>query len=153
MQAPEPSSHQLLVIVADAVDQQALDTELARRVPEGTSVRVIATPQLSFLDWLANDEDRQRKRADDTATRTAGALGQAEVTETGVGDADPMRAAEDAANLGGVDEVLIVFGESAHPAHEHPLEGRDGLVRDLELRLAVPVRTVELPGARKKGRR
>lgn len=131
----------LLVVLADEIDEDALDAELAERVPPGVAVRLIASPELPWLSWLTNQEDDARNRAEQLALHAAAHLGQAQVVEAGVGDASPRRLAEDAASLGRADEVLIVFGDSQHHTPD-----RDEVMRDVELRLGVPVRAVHLPG-------
>lgn len=136
----EPAQH-LLVILADEIDERSLEAELAARVPEGVAVRIVASPELPWHSWLTNQEDDARRRAEQLARHAAGQLDHAEVVEAGVGDASPRRVAEDAASLGPVDEVLLVFGDS-----EHPTRDRDTVIRDVEERLAVPVRAVHLPG-------
>lgn len=133
------SSH-VLVILADEVDRESVDIELASRVPDGAAVRVIASPEVSWLQWLTNDEDDARQRAEELASRVAGALDHTEVVEQGIGDTDPVRVAEDAASLGPADAVLVVFSDAASDQ-----ERRERVMRAIGERLGVPVQAISLP--------
>ena len=134
------SAEHLLVILADDVDRDAIDRELALRVPAGAVVRVIASPEVSWLQWLTNDEDAARERADELAARAAETLGHTAVVEQGIGDVDPVRVAEDAAALGPADVVLVVFSDTHSDAAR-----REEVMQSIVERLGVPVHEFSLP--------
>jgi hypothetical protein len=97
------------VLTTVPVADDRLRAELGRRVDaEGVQVRVVSpASDVSRLEWLANDEDAARERADLKAQETARAS-DVEVVDAGVGDADPVQAIEDALREWPADEVLVV---------------------------------------------
>lgn len=68
---------------------------------------VVPTVRQSRLQWLANDDDHARERADEAAEAIAGAL-PSERTESSHGDPDPLLAAKDALREFRADEVVVV---------------------------------------------
>lgn len=132
----------LLVLVAEAVDSERLSRALETEVPEGVKVRVVASPDLSFLQWLTNDEDKARVDATELARRAAGAIsGQADVLERGMGDHETQLAAADVLHTADVDEVLLVVAGSG----DRPSPEQEALAKELESQFGVPVKTLALP--------
>jgi hypothetical protein len=68
---------------------------------------VVPTVRQSRLQWLTNDDDDARERADDAAASIAEAL-PSRKTESSAGDPDPLLAAEDALREFPADEVVVV---------------------------------------------
>jgi hypothetical protein len=123
-----------LLVVATAPDPEDELRERVRARADGDAeVRVVApASDLSFLQWLASDEDRARAEADGRAHRAARALGGA--AEAGVGDVEPVIALEDALRAFPADELIVVT---------RPEDNASWLERDLldriENRLGLPV--------------
>jgi hypothetical protein len=75
---------------------------------EGTETLVVRPmSDVSFLQWLATEEDRAREEAARRAQRVAQAV-PADVVEVAVGDPDPLVAVEDALRRFSADELVIV---------------------------------------------
>lgn len=68
---------------------------------------VAPASDLSFLQWLMNDEDRARAEAERRA-RTAAAAAPAPVVAAAPGDVDPLIAIEDALRSFPADEIVLV---------------------------------------------
>ena len=77
---------------------------------------------LSFMEWLANEEDRAREEAVRRAEQVAEAV-PARVVEARVGDPDPLIAVEDALREFPADELIVV----TRPAEEATWLERDAL--------------------------
>jgi len=98
----------LLVVVTTDVSDGTLSEFVRRAVGEDAEVRVVAPASgISRLDWLTNAEDDARADAGALADKTAEAAPAADV-QAEVGDADPVRAIEDALREFPADEVLVV---------------------------------------------
>jgi hypothetical protein len=79
---------------------------------EQARVRVVApVSKISPLEWLTNDEDDARAKAEETAARVAKALPPEAEAETEVGDSDPVQAIEYALRTFPADEIVIAVGD------------------------------------------
>jgi hypothetical protein len=104
------STRRLLVVPTVPVDDALLEREV-RRHGRGEEVEIrIVTPaaHLSPLEWLASDEDRARKEAEEVARDASEAVEGAGRVEAEVGDTDPLQAIEDALRTFRADELLVV---------------------------------------------
>src|SRR5215210_3862932 len=91
-------SRKLLVVATAPVDEKTIRAEVSRRSgDEDAEVRVVApAADLSPLQWLANEEDDARGRAEERAGETAAAAdAEAARVEASVGDPDPVQAIVD----------------------------------------------------------
>jgi hypothetical protein len=68
---------------------------------------VVPTVRQSRLQWLTNDDDDVRERANSAASSIADAL-PSQGTEASAGDPDPLLAVEDALRDFAADEVIVV---------------------------------------------
>ncbi|MGZ4393506.1 MAG: hypothetical protein ACXVRK_15530 [Gaiellaceae bacterium] len=132
---PRTRARNVLVVVSGQPDPAFLRAQLQAWAKPDMRVRVVASPSLSPLAWLTNDEDAARDEAQVLANRAAEAIApKAELAPT-VGDADTGQAIEDALRSFPADEVLVV------------LAGEDGeaqqLMREVD-RLDLPVKTLEI---------
>lgn len=77
---------------------------------EAAEVRVVApAADLSRLQWLANEEDDARARAETRAGETAAAAApEADAVEATPGDPDPVQAVEDMLRDFPADELIVV---------------------------------------------
>jgi hypothetical protein len=80
-----------LVVATDAIDERIVRDELlADEIASGATVHVVApASDVSPLEWLTNDEDEARAKAERTAERVAHAVGGAAHVEAEVGDRNP----------------------------------------------------------------
>jgi|SRR5215210_5436015 len=104
-------SRKLLVVATAPVDEKTIRAEVSRRSgDEDAEVRVVApAADLSPLQWLANEEDDARGRAEERAGETAAAAdAEAARVEASVGDPDPVQAIEDMLRDFPADEVIVV---------------------------------------------
>ncbi len=128
-----PRRVRVLVVVTADPDERALEAlpDLA-----GKEVRVLAPlAGLSKLDWLANDDRREREAAERRAERVADGL--AGDADPGIGADDVVLAVEDELRVFDADEILLV---SARGDQESWLESKAHVER---LRsLGPPVRHV-----------
>jgi len=118
------SKHQILVVANETVEGSAL-VEAVRdmALSHDAEVLVVAPALNSRLRHWMSDSDRARHAAELRLEGCLGRLQAAGVRATGhVGDADPMRAIEDAMHLFPADEVVI---------GTHPEERSNWLARDL----------------------
>lgn len=130
------SSRNLLVVVSGQPDPEILRAQLQEWIKPDMQVRVVASPSLSALAWLTNDEDTARGEANELANEAAEAISPEAELRTEVGDADTGQAIEDALQSFPADEVLIVLaGEDDSVGQELMLEVRQ---------LGLPVQTLEL---------
>jgi hypothetical protein len=101
-------TRRVLVVATSNVDPDDASSAVAKRVDEGTEIRVIAPASgLSRLDWLANAEDDERAQAAKRAERVAEAI-PSDSVEAEVGDPDPLQAIDDAVRTFDPDEVVLV---------------------------------------------
>ena len=107
----------LLVVTTVAVDESLLREQVrAKSGGEEAEIRIVApTAELSPLQWLANDEDEERARAQRVAHEAASAVAGEASVEAQVGDSDPVKAIEDALREFPAEEVIVVTraGEEA----------------------------------------
>jgi hypothetical protein len=100
-------------------------------------VRVVASPSVSSLEWLTNDEDASRGEAQALADLAADAIVQGAEGEPGVGESDIALAVEDALRTFPADEVLVVLaGADEETGHDlmRKLTGLGLALRTLEVR-------------------
>ena len=125
----------MLVVVSGQPDPAFLRAQLQAWAKPDMRVRVVASPSLSPIAWLTNDEDAARDEAQVLANRAAEAIAPKADSTPRVGDADTGQAIEDALRSFPADEVLVV------------LAGEDGagqeLVREVD-RLGLPVQVLEI---------
>jgi hypothetical protein len=104
-------SRKLLVVATAPVDEDTIRDEVRRHSgEEEAEVRVVApAAELSPLQWLANEEDEARARAESRAEETAAAADpEAARVEASVGDSDPVQAIEDMLRDFPADELIVV---------------------------------------------
>jgi hypothetical protein len=126
----------LLVVVTAPHPEDELLEHLPAHADDDVEVLVVAPPSdLSFLQWLADDEDEARALAERRARKAAEAesLG-ARVVGLRVGDPDPLTAIEDALRTFPADEVVLV----TRPEDSATWLERDATSATLD-RLGVPV--------------
>jgi hypothetical protein len=107
-------SRRLLVVATAPVDEETIREEVRRHSgDEEAEVRVVApAADLSPLQWLANEEDDARARAEERAEETAAAAdAEAARVEASVGDPDPVQAIEDVLRDFPADELIVVTRE------------------------------------------
>ena len=98
----------LLVVVTTEVADATISEFVRRSAGEDAEVRVVAPASgISRLDWLTNAEDDARADAASLADKTAEAAPTTDV-QAQVGDADPVKAIEDALRQFPADEVLLI---------------------------------------------
>jgi hypothetical protein len=130
-----------LVVTTVPADERQLRGAIA----DADEIRVVApAADVSFLEWLTNDEDDARREADEAARRVARAAeGDAtvEVDQTSQ-DTDAAQAIEDALRDFAADEIVVVTrpGEDATWLE-------DETVRAALDAHGIPVRQVELSPA------
>lgn len=137
-----------VLVVTTVVADEADLARSFRDLPGGeeTVVRVVApATKLSWLEWLANDEDRARSEARDAAERAASAIeGDAQVSiDRAAQDSDAAQAVADALREFPADEIVVL----TRPDEDASWLEEDAL-REAFDRFAVPVRHVELPDQR-----
>ena len=127
----------LLVVITTEVDDGVLRDLVRRRAGDDAEMLVVApASKISRLDWLTNAEEDARTEAASLAAATAEAA-PGENVQGRVGDADPVRAIEDALRTFAADEILVV----AHPEDEAGwLEEGSGVAA--EARFSVPITRV-----------
>jgi hypothetical protein len=104
-------SRKLLVVATAPVDEETVREEVRRHSgEEEAEVRVVApAAELSPLQWLANEEDEARARAEARAEDAAAAADpEAARVEASVGDPDPVQAIEDMLRDFPADELIVV---------------------------------------------
>jgi hypothetical protein len=118
-------SRSVLVVVTEPVDPDVLSRELESEIGPDDETYIVASPRLSPLEWLTNDEDPAREEASELAEYGAGAVG--EPSDTDAGDPDPLQATEDALRVFPADEIIVARPEGgdvdmdAFEAFELPL--------------------------------
>src|SRR6476619_7423378 len=101
-------ARRLLVVITTEVADGVLRDLVRRRAGDDAEMLVIApASEISRLDWLTNAEDDARREAASLAATTAEAA-PSENVQGRVGDADPVRAIEDALRTFAADEILVV---------------------------------------------
>jgi hypothetical protein len=107
-------SRRLLVVATAPVDEETIREEVRRHSgDEEAEVRVVApAADLSPLQWLANEEDDARARAEERAEETAAAAdAEAARVEASVGDPDPVQAIDDMLRDFPADELIVITRE------------------------------------------
>jgi hypothetical protein len=139
--AVSTASLKLLVVISGRPDRAALRAQLGERVTAEMEVRLVASPSVSPLEWLTDDEDAARDEAQELASMAIELLpGQPEL-EPELVASNTAQAVEDALGTFAADQVLIVLaGEEAGPSLE--------LTRQLAER-GLPVTTIQIPSTPK----
>jgi hypothetical protein len=133
----ETAPLKLLVVISGRPDRAALRAQLREWVTTGMELRLIASPSVSPLEWLTNDEDDARGEAEELASLAVSLMPWQPELEPEVGSSNTLQAIEDALGTFAADQVLIVLaGEEAGPGLE--------LTRQLTER-GLPVRTLQIP--------
>ena len=92
-------------------------SELREALSEADEIRVVApAADVSFLEWLTNDEDEARREAEEAAERVAAAADDARVeVDRASHDTDAAQAIPDALRDFPADEIVVVTrpGEDA----------------------------------------
>jgi ABC-type sugar transport system substrate-binding protein len=87
------------------------EASLREALPDADEIRVVApAADVSFLQWLTNDEDEARRRADEAAQRVASAAGddtKVEIDRTSE-STDAAQAIRDALRDFPADEIVVV---------------------------------------------
>jgi GABA permease len=119
---PEP--HRLLVIANETIEGQALHDAVRQRASaRRTEVLVVAPALNSRLRHWMSDEDAARRAAEDRLIGCLQRLERGGVHAQGwVGDADPLRA---------IDDALIVFSARELIVATHPEERSNWLAHNL----------------------
>ena len=129
----------LLVIANETVEGEALFETINRCADgRGAAVLVVAPALNSRLRHYMSDEDGARAQAEERLASCLDRLDEAGLFVRGwVGDADPMRAIDDALRRYGADEVII----STHPEARSNWLAR-GLVERARARFDLPIQHV-----------
>jgi hypothetical protein len=125
-------SRKLLVVATAPVDEETIRDEVRRHSgEEEADVRVVApAAELSPLQWLANEEDEARARAERRAEETAAAAdAEAARVEASVGDTDPVQAIEDMLRDFPADELIVVTRRDDDATFLEKDAGEDALQR------------------------
>jgi hypothetical protein len=101
-------SQRVLVAVTDPVAPSALKRAVRDHVDPEADVRLVSFPSLSFLEWVASDEDDARTEAEEFAAEGGRALHGPGPVELELGDSDPVQAVEDALQTFPADEILLI---------------------------------------------
>jgi hypothetical protein len=135
--AVSTASLKLLVVISGRPDRAALRVQLREWVTTDMELRLIASPSVSPLEWLTNDEDAARGEAQELASLAIDLMPWQSELEPEVGASSTLQAIEDALRTFAADQVLIVLaGQEAGPSLE--------LIRQLTER-GLPVRTLQVP--------
>jgi hypothetical protein len=126
----------LVVITAEVADGVLRDLVRSRAGDDAEMLVVAPASEISRLDWLTNAEDDARTEAASLADKTAEATPTEDV-EARVGDADPLKAIEDALRTFDADEILVV----AHRDDE-AVWLEEGIGATAQARFSLPVARV-----------
>jgi hypothetical protein len=89
----------------------AEESSLREAIADADEIRVVApAADVSFLEWLTNDEDEARREADEAARRVASAAGddtRVEIDRTSE-STDAAQAIRDALRDFAADEIVVV---------------------------------------------
>ncbi|HZQ64360.1 MAG TPA: hypothetical protein VFA66_03945 [Gaiellaceae bacterium] len=131
-----PPLLKLLVVISGRPDRKELCAQLHEWVTTGMELRLVASPSVSALEWLTNDEDASRNEAEELASLAINLMPWQVELESEVGSSNTLEAIEDALRTFRADQVLIVLaGEASGPTLE--------LTRLLTER-GLPVRTLRI---------
>ena len=112
MQPTSPATTPRNVLIVVTTDVEPDESSIPKL--DGANVRVVAPlAQLSRLQWLANDEDRERVAAAQRADRVANQVTAAADTVASDTD-DVILAIKDALQEFAADEILIVTSPDGH---------------------------------------
>jgi hypothetical protein len=135
----------VLLVTTVVGDEERLREDLRGVLDdEDASVRVLApAADVSWLDWLTNDEDEARgqaRHAAEGAVRAAGEEASAVEIDRAPPDTDAAQAVADALRDFDADEIVVVTrpGQEASWLEEEALEAALKTV-------GLPVRHIELP--------
>ena len=121
------------------------ESELREALPDAEEIRVVApATDVSFLDWLTNDEDEARGQAREAADRVAAAASDdanVEIDRTGE-NTDVAESIRDALRNFPADEIVVV----TRPGEKATWLEDDTLRAALET-YGIPVRHLELTAA------
>jgi hypothetical protein len=127
------SARKVLVVMTEPVDPDVLSSRLRAQLRADDETSIVASTELSPLEWLANDEDEAREQAGEAAEQGADAVPQP--ARAAVGDSDPVQAAEDGLRVFPADLLVV-----ARPP------GSDLDASAFE-RFALPLLVVDVPAA------
>lgn len=130
----------LLVIANETIAGRELHAHIRELVEQGGRVIIVAPALSSRLQYILSDIDAPRERARERLDASIALLRESGVDAEGeVGDANPVRAFEDAVAVFEPDGVLV----STHPAgRSHWLER--GEVEKIRAKTDLPVEHVEV---------
>jgi hypothetical protein len=124
----------VLVLATEKVSAAEIAPAVRARAGSDAEIHVVApASKVSFLQWLANDEDAARSDAAERAEQIADAVPTDDV-HSEVGDTDPIQAVSDALRTFPADELMIVTA----PDEDSALLEQD-LERLAQERFSLPV--------------
>jgi hypothetical protein len=140
----------ILVVANETVAGQALREEVVRRAGNGARVLVVCPALNSRLRHWLSDDDGARAEAEQRLDSSLLALAEEGIAADGqIGDADPLRALDDALRAFGADEVVL----STHPPGRSNWLERDVVERARALhRLPITHVVVDLEEERRRPR-
>lgn len=104
------TAHRVVLVATSPIPRDVIHEHLGDDVED--VVVVVPAVRQSRLQWLANDDDRALEIAERTAKRVSAAVDDADVTESGIGESDPVLAIHDAIRQHEADEILVVTRSS-----------------------------------------
>jgi hypothetical protein len=126
----------ILVVVSEAVDDEALRSALGGDDLEGAEVMVVAPALNSRRRFLLDDPDAAIGRAEEVQTETVERLDDAGVDAVGAtGESDPLLAIQDALATFEADEIVLF----THSGGQRNFQ-EEGLVDEATERFTPPVR-------------
>ena len=141
---PADAARRLLAIVDAYCSEEELCDEIEARLDGPVAVHVVVPVRLSHLHFLANDDARERRFADESVRVVVGLLRRRGISATGgVGSDKPLESMADALAAFPASEVLL-----ATPAEEPYWLERDLLAKAQGL-TKVPVTSVVVPTSRR----
>jgi hypothetical protein len=138
-------THRLLAIVPDGIEAGEPLEEIRRRGGEGVELRVVVPAvEAGPFRHTMGDVDGPREEAEERLESTLRVLRQGGLSAAGgIGDPDPIQAAQDALLEQPADEILIFEHEAAQARWFE-----DGLFERAQAGLEPPLRMVVLHGER-----
>jgi hypothetical protein len=91
--------------MTEPVDAERLSSQLRAELRPDDRTTIVASTELSPLEWLATDEDEAREEAGEAAERGADAIPQP--AQATIGDPDPVQAVEDALRAKPADLLVV----------------------------------------------
>jgi len=126
----------ILVLVSEAIDEEALRSALGGDGLEGAEVMVVAPALNSRRRFLLGDPDAAIERAEEVQIETVERLDDAGVDAVGsTGESDPLLAIQDALATFEADEIVLF----THSGGQRNFQ-EEGLVDEATERFAPPVR-------------